>query len=104
MVEQLATSTFLGKLWEVKVGDAAGQFLSSPRKAAERIAAIAERRMAQGRPITFTVYRLDEDDTVEWDASTDVASVFAATGWPASDCEIQRAQVVDILEAILVED
>lgn len=95
------TSPAPGKLWEVKVGTAAGQFLSTPRKAAERIAAIAERRLAQGRPIMFTVYRLDEDDRPEWDASADVARIFAITGWPASNCDIQRAQVVDILEAAL---
>ncbi len=92
-----------GKLWEVKVGTAAGQFLSTPRKAAERIAAIAERRLAQGRPIIFTVYRLNEEDKPEWDASAEVASIFAVTGWPASSCAIQRAQVIDILEAALTE-
>lgn len=93
-----------GKLWEVKVGCAAGQFLSTPRKAAERIAAIAERRMTQGRPIMFTVFRLDDQDKREWDASADVACVFASTGWPASDCIEQRAQVIDLLEAILVRN
>lgn len=86
------------------MGTAAGQFLSTPRKAAERIAAIAERRLAQGRPIMFDVYRLDGNDEVEWDASTDVGRVFTDTGWPASNCVIQRAQVIDILEAILAED
>lgn len=99
-----AAPTAQGKLWEVKVGAAAGQFLSTPRKTAERIAGIAERRMAQGRPIIFTVLRLDEHDRPEWDASDEVASVLADTGWPVSGCAEQRAQVVDLLEAILVED
>jgi hypothetical protein len=102
VTEQLETvSPLLGNLWEVKVGTAAGQFLPTPRKAAERIAAIAERRLAQGRPIMFTVYRLDANDEMEWDASTDVVRVFTDAGWPASNCVIQRAQVIDILEATL---
>lgn len=101
--DQHRTAISSGKLWEVKVGTAAGQFLSTPRHAAERMAAIAERRMIQGRPITFSVYRLDRDDQREQDLSSDVANIFAVTGWPASDCQLQRALVVEMLEAILAE-
>ncbi|WP_157358976.1 hypothetical protein [Arthrobacter sp. Soil782] len=105
MIEQLQkVDSHDGTLWEVKVGTAAGQFLSMPRKAAERLAAIAERRLAQGRPIMFTVYRLNGDDKPDWDASARIAEIFAVTGWPASNCSIQRAQVIDILEAALTQE
>lgn len=103
ILEQPAAASVPGKLWEVKVGGAAGLFLSTPRKAAERIAATAERRLAQGRPIMFTVFRLDDEDNPEWDASAAVAGIFAATGWPAVDCQVLRAYVVDVLEAVLVQ-
>ncbi|WP_422390222.1 hypothetical protein [Arthrobacter sp. N1] len=88
-------------MWEVKIGDAAGQFFSSRRKTAAGLVRLAERRMEQGRTLNFTVLRLDAKDRPEWDASHDVAQVFAAIGWPASGCDAQREETTDVLEAIL---
>lgn len=88
-------------LWEVKIGDAAGQFFTSRRKAVAGLVRIAERRMSQGRPLNFTVLRLDDDDKPDWDASNDVAHVFAAIGYPAVGTEELREGTIDCLEAIL---
>lgn len=88
-------------LWEVKIGDAAGQFFTSRRKAATGLVRLAERRMSQGRPLNFTVLRLDEEDKADWDASNDVAQVFAAIGYPAGGSDELREGTIDCLEAIL---
>ncbi|WP_323961626.1 hypothetical protein GC088_06820 [Arthrobacter sp. JZ12] len=91
-------------LWEVKIGSAAGQFFTSRRKAAEGLVRLAEHRMKQGRPLNFTVLRLDDEDKPDRDASSDVAEVFAATGYPANDDEGLREGTIDCLEAILPSD
>lgn len=70
-------------------------------RTASELVKLAERRMIQGRALNLTVLRLDAYDRPNWDASGDVAQVFAAICWPASGCEAQRAETIDIFKAIL---
>lgn len=99
-VKELEESFY--KMWEVSVGRQGCSFRRSSRDAAELIVDTSARRLLRGHDAQLSVIRLDEDDQVEWDASSNVADVLRATGWPR-DQSAGRETVTELIQAILVE-
>jgi hypothetical protein len=86
-----------------------GRHRISPAPAAAAFTDETRRRVKAGNPEPVTVTRLDGAMDTDWNASSDVADVLAATGWTARCADPAyavawrlRDEVVDILEAILV--
>ncbi|MGK3708831.1 hypothetical protein [Arthrobacter sp. IK3] len=91
------------RLWEISYEGQCAAFHSTARKAGTALVDLLTRRMMKGHPArTITVKLLDEHDEVLWDATSDVADVLTATGWPGRNTD--RDAVIDVLEAILVTD
>lgn len=92
--------------WSVSgTGQGRGIFTTSSQ-AAVWITDEAMLQMRYGHTPAVTVQLIDPDHVLLWDASSDVADVLAATGWPTLDGDILhlRVTVIRILTAILVSD
>lgn len=92
--------------WAVSDRDQGVSFFTDTSRAAEAAADEAMWRLRRGQAPSVTVQLRDPDLGVLWDATSDVADVLAATGWPALDGDVLklRAGVIRILTAILIAD
>lgn len=93
--------------WAVSDGEYENQFIASTSWAAAWLVDEARRKHLRGEPGQQTVHLHDRLLGVLWDATSDVADVFKATGWPAGDGGdiLQlRATVMGIIRDILVSD
>jgi hypothetical protein len=96
-------------MWSASYGGPGTRIFTGARAAAAFITDETRRRVKAGNPEPVTVNRLDGAMDTDWNASSDVADVLAATGWAARCADPAyavawrlRDEVVDILEAILV--
>lgn len=93
-------------LWAVSDGAFENHFVTSTSEAAVWLTDEAMRRYRRGQDPTVTVHLHDPFLGVLWDASSDVADVFTAMGWPRLDEDTLhlRAAVIGILGDILISD
>lgn len=90
------------RLWEISIDRRGCSFRKTALGAAELIVDTSTRRFLRGHHAPLIVNRLDVDDVIEWDASTDVADVLRSTGWP-QDQSAGRETVIELVQAILVD-
>lgn len=90
------------RLWEISIDRQGCSFRKTSLGAAELIVDTSTRRFLRGHHAPLLVNRLDVNDVVEWDASSDVADVLRSTGWP-QDQSAGRDTVVELIRAILVD-
>lgn len=91
---------------------AGGQrIFTSSRLAAAYVVDETRRRIKAGDTAAVTLQRLDGAMEPDWDASSDIADVLAATDWIArcpdpayKTAWLLRDEVADVLEAILVTE
>jgi hypothetical protein len=98
-----ATNTVL---WAVSDGAFENHFLTSTTEAAVWLTDESMRRHRRGQEPSVTVHLHDPFLGVLWDATSDVADVLTATGWPRLDEDTLhlRATVISIIRDILVSD
>ncbi|HEX9226477.1 MAG TPA: hypothetical protein VF885_07435 [Arthrobacter sp.] len=96
-------------MWAASYGGPGTRIFTGARAAATFITEETRRRVKAGNPEPVTVDRLDGAMDPDWNASSDVADVLAATGWTARCADpayavawCLRDEVIDVLEAILV--
>lgn len=98
-------------MWAASYGGPGARIFTGNRAAAAFITDETRRRVKAGNPEPVTVNRLDGAMAPDWNASSDVADVLAATGWTARCTDPSyavawrlRDEVVDILAAVLVSE
>lgn len=89
-------------LWEISVDRQGCTFRKTARGAAEFVTDTAARRLMRGHTRPLSIVRLDTEDNVVWDASSDVQDVLRASGWPHEQ-SAGRDAVIGLIEAILVD-
>lgn len=96
-------------MWSASCTGPGQRIFTSGRLTAGYIADETRRRVKAGNQEPVAVHRLDGAMEPDWDASSDIADVLAATGWitrcsdPAYAVAWRlRDDVVELLEAILV--
>lgn len=101
-----AQTTFNAVSWALSDGLYENHFFSETPEAAVWLVDEAMRAHRQGQIPNLTVHRCDPFLGVLWDASSDVAAVFTATGWPTltGDILTTRTTVIRILTDILITD
>ena len=91
-------------LWEISYDGACPSFHGSPDRTAAALVDIPTRRKRKGwPPRILTVRLIDSDDATIWDATADIGSVLAATGWPDCD-DAEREATISVLSAVLIEE
>jgi hypothetical protein len=92
--------------WAVSDGEFENHFISSTPEPALWLTDETMRQHRRGKAPAVSVHRHDPFLGVLWDATSDGADVFTATGWPRLDDETLhlRAAVIGILMDILVAD
>jgi hypothetical protein len=92
--------------WAVSDGEFENHFISSTPEPALWLTDETMRQHRRGKASAVSVHRHDPFLGVLWDATSDGADVFTATGWPRLDDETLhlRAAVIGILMDILVAD
>lgn len=96
-------------MWSVSYAGPGVRVFTASRPAARFIVNETRRRVKAGNPEPVKVHRLDGGMEADWNASSDVADVLAATGWTARCADpayavayLLRDEVIEVLEAILV--
>lgn len=104
--ERSVLGTSDGYRWAVSDGIYENQFFAGASWAAAWLVDEAMRKHRQGQVAELTVHLHDRLLGVLWDATSDVADVFRATGWPELDGDTlwRRAGVISIIKDILVTD
>ena len=91
-------------LWEISYEGRCPSFYGSGERAATALVNILTRRKSKGwPPRILTVRLIDSEDATIWDATADIGSVLAATGWPDCD-DAEREATISVLSAVLVEE
>jgi hypothetical protein len=109
LLEELMGPAPTPTMWSMSYDGPGTRIFTNTRGAAKFITDEARRRVRAGNPEPVTVNRLDGGMEPDWDASSDVADVLAATGWTERCTDPSyavawrlRDEVIDVLEAILV--
>ncbi|HEX9088637.1 MAG TPA: hypothetical protein VF867_14045 [Arthrobacter sp.] len=96
-------------MWSASYAGPGTRIFTDTRSAATFITDETRRRVRSGNREPVTVNRLDGGMEADWNASSDVADVLAATGWAARCAEPSyavawrlRDDVINVLEDILV--
>lgn len=109
LLEELMGLAPTPTMWAASCAGPGTRIFTDIRSAAKFITDETRRRVRSGNPEAVTVNRLDSGMEPDWNASSDVADVLAATGWTSRCTEPSyavawrlRDDVVDVLEDILV--